>query len=78
MRAALPAQTLGASLRSSIVVLVPVAVIAGLGAGAWERHVSSRGALAATTFVLSALAAVVFAQLAWPKAPVRTRVDPLA
>ncbi len=78
VRAALPALPFGASLRSSLLRVAPVAAIAGLGAAAWERHVSSRGALAATTFVLAALAAAAIAQLAWPRPPVRTRVDPLA
>lgn len=78
VRAALPALGFGASLRSSLLRVAPIAAIAGLGASAWERHVSSRGALAATTFVLAALAAAAIAQLAWPRPPVRTRVDPLA
>jgi hypothetical protein len=78
VRAALAPRGFGASLRASLFVLAPAAAIAGLVAAAWERHVSSRGALAATTFALVALAAVAIVQLAWPRAPVRRRVDPLA
>ncbi len=78
VRAALPARQFGASLRSSLFVLAPVAAIAGASAAAWERHVASRGALAATTFTLVALAFAAIVQLAWPRSTVRARVDPLA
>lgn len=77
IRAALPPQKLGALVRSSWLRMVPLAAAAGLGASAWEKHVTSRGLAAGTTFALAAFAAIVAAQLAWPRPAARVRVDPL-
>jgi len=78
LRAALPPRSLGAAARATFFRLLPVAIIAGAGAAAWERHVTSRGIAAATTFGLAAIAAAALVQLAWPRAEQRVRVDPLA
>jgi len=78
LRTALPPRSLGAAVRATFFRLLPAAIVAGAGAAAWERHVTSRGIAAATTFGLAAIAAAALAQLAWPRAEQRVRVDPLA
>jgi hypothetical protein len=78
LREALPPRPLGAASRATWLRLVPMALVAGAAATAWERHVTSRGVAAATTFGLTALAAAALLQLAWPRPPERVRVDPLA
>jgi hypothetical protein len=78
LREALPARDLAAAARSSWLRLVPIALVSGAGAAAWERHMTSRGVTAATTFGLAALGLAALVQLAWPRAPERVRVDPLA
>ncbi len=78
LRAALPARPLAALAKSAWLRLVPIAIVAGALAATWERHVTSRGISAGTTFTLAALAAAAIAQLAWPRSPTRIAVDPLA
>jgi len=78
VRDALPPRPLRASMRTAWLYLVPLAAVATLGASAWERHVTSRGVAAATTFALAALGAAAFVQLALFKPGPRTRIDPLA
>jgi hypothetical protein len=78
LRAALPPRSLGVAARATFFRLLPAAIVAGVGAAAWERHVTSRGIAAATTFGLAAIAAAALVQLAWPRAEQRVRVDPLA
>jgi len=77
-RAALPALTLGALARFCVLRLAPLAALAGLGAAAWEKHVTSRGLSAATTFALVALGAAAALQLAWPRPVERAPVDPMS
>jgi hypothetical protein len=76
VRAALPVQGLGAAVRSAWLRLAPLAAAAGLGAAAWEKHVTSRGIAAATTFGLAAVFALVALQVAWPRPVERAPVDP--
>ncbi|HEY1958043.1 MAG TPA: PDZ domain-containing protein [Polyangiaceae bacterium] len=78
VRAALPARTLGETVRTSWLRLVPLAIVAGAGAAAWERHVTSRGVAAATTFALATLAGAAALQLAWPRPAPRVHVDPMS
>ena len=78
VRSALPARPLGAVVRTSWLKLAPLTIVAGFGAAAWERHVTSRGLAAATTFALATLAGAFALQLAWPRPAPRVRVDPLS
>jgi hypothetical protein len=78
LHGALPSRSFAAQLRSAWLRYVPLAAIAAVGAMLWERHITSRGVEAATTFGLTALAIAAFAQLAWSKPATRARVDPLA
>ncbi len=78
LHGALPSRPFAVLLRSAWLRFVPLAAIATVGATLWERHITSRGVEAATTFGLTALAITAFVQLAWSKQVTRTRVDPLA
>jgi hypothetical protein len=78
LHGALPSRPFAALLRSAWLRFVPLAALATVGAVLWERHITSRGVEAATTFGLTALAIVALLQLAWSKPATRTRVDPLA
>lgn len=74
-RTALPAVRLGALVRSSLLRLAPLAAVAGIAAAVWEKHVTSRGVSAATTFALVGVACAATLQLAWPRPVERTPVD---
>ena len=78
VRAALPARSLRETARAAWLRLVPLALVAGAGAAAWEKHVTSRGVAAATTFALAVLAGAAALQLAWPRAVPRAHVDPMS
>jgi NADH:ubiquinone oxidoreductase subunit H len=75
---ALPTRPFAAVLHTAWLRLIPLAAAATLGAVLWERHVTSSGVEAATTFGLAALGVAAFVQLAWLRPATRTRVDPLA
>jgi hypothetical protein len=78
VRDALPALSLGALGRATLLRLVPIAGVATLGASLWERHVTARSTTAAATFVLMGVVSAAVVLFAWPRSRARPRVDPLA
>jgi len=78
LHGALPSRPFAAQVRSAWFRFMPLAAAATLGAMLWERHVTSRGVEAATTFGLTALGVAAFLQLGWSRPVTRLRVDPIA
>ena len=78
LHCALPTRPFAALVRSAWFRFIPLAAAATLGAVLWERHVTSRGVEAATTFGLAVLGIAAFLQLGWSRPVTRVRVDPIA